>query len=88
MTVSAELERIAADDDLLEVARLAVTKELVLRRDDLQSESRGAGLVICEEDGIRSELIRMSIEAATAIAMRAIASHLRVREQVAEARSK
>jgi hypothetical protein len=71
---------IAKDDELLEVARLAVESALVQMRDDRMFTVRGNGLVIREKDGKDSSIIRMGPEDAVRIGLKAIADHLDAKE--------
>jgi hypothetical protein len=58
--------------DLLEAARLAVENVLVEYRDSRISVMRNNGLVIRESDGRDSSIVRLGIEHAIAIGLRAI----------------
>ena len=61
---------------LLEVGRLAVEDKLVDYRDSRISVLRNNGLCIREYDGRESSVVRMSIEEAVTVAMRAIIEEL------------
>lgn len=67
---------VAQSDELVEVGRKAVEETLVTFRRGRISEIRGNGLVIREEDGKASSVIRFGPEAAIRIALTAIARHL------------
>ncbi len=72
-----ELLELAESTELLEVARRAVEDELVELRDArISILNRRNGLVIRERDGSKSSLIRLPIEAAMRIGLRAIAESL------------
>lgn len=69
------LKAIAEDEDLLEVARLAVEDKLVEWRDERRSMPfRNNGLTIRERDGSESGVIRFGPETAVRIGLRAIAA--------------
>ena len=77
MNDTALLRKIADDDGLLEVGRKAVEDVLVdFRNTRISLPFRGNGLVVYEEDGKRSSIIRMGPENAISIAIRAIADEL------------
>lgn len=72
------LDVVAGDDELLNVARKAVEDELVDRRDSgISLFGRGNGLVIRSKDGQDSHLIRMGMENAMSIGLKAIVEHVR-----------
>ena len=72
-----ELDSLANDDAMMEIARKAVEDVLIKWRDSRLSEIRGNGLVIREKDGNPSTVIRFGPETAVRIALRAIAKELR-----------
>ena len=74
------LEKIAEDNDLLEVGRKAIEDVLVEWRDDRLSTIRGNGLVIRELNGDSSDIIRMGPEDALRIGLKAIAKHIEKKE--------
>lgn len=72
------VHKLSENDEMLEVARLAIENALVASREARLSEPlRGNGLVICEPDGTPSSVIRIGPESAMRIGLRAIADHLR-----------
>lgn len=71
-----DLLKISKDDELLEVARLAVEEELVELRDSRIFQVRGNGLVIREKDGTNSNIIRLGMEQAMRIGLEAIHKHI------------
>jgi len=69
-----ELLDLANDDEMMEVARIAIEAKLVEFRDArISLLMRGNGLVIRETDGTDSYIIRLGAETAVSIALRAIA---------------
>lgn len=70
------LVAIVNDDELLEMARKAIEDQLVEMRDSRMFAMRNNGLVIKEQDGSPSQIIRFGPEQAMAIGLRAIAKHL------------
>ena len=72
------LNEIYENNELLEVARKAIEKELIQWRDSRLSEfMRGNGLVIKEKDGTDSSIIRFGPETAMRIGLKAIDEHLK-----------
>lgn len=69
------LRKIASDEELMEVVRFAVENALVEFRDSRIFQIRNNGLVIKEKDGTNSHIIRMGMEEAMAIGLKAIADH-------------
>jgi len=68
------LEKIALDDELLEIGRKAIEDQLIEWRDSRLSEfNRGNGLVIRERDGSDSSVIRFGPETALRLGLLAIA---------------
>ena len=81
MTLNAEQNRILEDiinsPELREIGRKAVEDELIQYRDcRISLMYRGNGLVIRESDGVSSSIIRMGMETALMIALKAIKKHL------------
>ncbi len=79
-----ELLKLAENKQLLyEVARLAVEDVLVDFRDSrISFPGRNNGLVIKEKDRSPSDVIRMPIETAISIALKALADHLDPQEKL------
>lgn len=75
-SLSSEVLEIIENSELLEVGRKAVEDELVQYRDARVSQMRGNGLAIMEADGTASPVIRMGVEQAITIALKAIAERL------------
>jgi hypothetical protein len=73
---AADLKRVAGDEELLEIGRLAIEAELVQWRDDRMFTLRNNGLVIKERDGRDSSIIRFGPEDALRIGLLAMAEHL------------
>lgn len=72
-----ELERLAENNELLEVGRKAIEDELVEWRDSrLFVLGRGNGFAIREKDGSPSDVIRFGAETGLRIALKAIAKTL------------
>ena len=60
-------------EDLIEVGRKAVEDTLIDFRDSrISLVGMGNGLVVCEEDGTKSDAIRLTIDDALRIALEAI----------------
>ncbi len=74
--MSTELLTIIENPELLEIARIAVEDELVERRDSRISVMRNNGLTIREYDGEPSSIIRLRIDEAIKIGLKAISQHL------------
>lgn len=73
----AELRAIADDPQLLSAAHKAIEDVLVEWRDErISTPFCGNGLVIREQDGRSSSIIRMSTREALTIGLKAIADHL------------
>lgn len=73
-----DLIEIAADDELLEIGRLAIEYALIDFRDERVFEfGRNNGLVIKEKDGTNSDIIRFGPETALKIGIVAIAAYLK-----------
>lgn len=70
------LRELAGNDDLLEVARMAIEDVLIDFRDRRISTLRNNGLVCRESNGDNSDVIRLGPEDALRIGLKAIASHL------------
>ncbi len=71
--VREEMREILDNAELLEVGRKAIEDTLVEFRDNRLSEfTRGNGLVIREQDGTDSSIIRFGAEMALKIGLRAI----------------
>ena len=71
------IEKIADDTHLLEVGREAIQQKLLEYRECRMSElRRGNGLVIREQDGSDSHVIRFGPETALYIGLKAIAKHI------------
>jgi hypothetical protein len=78
MSIIEELESIIGNDQLLEIARLAIEDTLIEYRDSrICQPMRGNGLVVRESDRTPSSLIRMGPEDAVRIGLKAIAEHLK-----------
>lgn len=74
----ATIQKLANDDELLEVGRKAVEDVLVEWRNSRISMClRGNGLVIRERNGGASSIIRMGPEQAMKIGLKAIAEHIK-----------
>ena len=71
-----ELRLVAANPNLCETARYAVENILINLRDSRISTLRGNGLVAAEADGTPSSTIRLGVEDAFAIALKAVADEL------------
>jgi len=78
VTAEENLIRISEDGELLEIARKAVEDTLIKFRDSRISQIRGNGLVIREKNGKESYVIRLGVEEAMRIGLKAIAKHLKV----------
>lgn len=77
-SVLKELEAIAENDQLLEIARSAIEDTLIEYRDARISQPmRGNGLVCREYDRTPSSLIRFGPETAVRIGLKAIIEHLK-----------
>lgn len=66
------INEIIENPKLQEIARKAVEDVLVEFRDDRISQIRGNGLVIAERTGENSSIIRLGMEQAIVIALKAI----------------
>lgn len=74
---SKEIQALAENKELLEVARKAVEDTLIEFRDSrIALLNRANGLVVHEKDGTDSPLIRLGTEDALRIGLSAIAKHL------------
>ena len=73
---SEDLKELAGNPELMEIARKAVKDALVHMRDSRIFMIRGNGLVIREEDGSDSSIIRFGPETAMILGLNAIAEHL------------
>lgn len=71
-----KLEDIANNEELLEIGRLSVENELIQLRNLRIFQIRNNGLVIKEEDGTGSNVIRFGPETCLKIGLQAIAKHL------------
>jgi len=72
------LEEMSENLMLLEIARKAIEDRLIELRDSrLSMLGRGNGLVIREEDGSNSYIIRMGPETAVSLGLKAIAKYLK-----------
>jgi hypothetical protein len=71
-----ELESIASDEKLMQIARKAIEDELVEWRDECRFMMRNNGFAIRNRDGSSSTIIRFGSEYGLRIALRAIAAHL------------
>lgn len=68
------LRRVSEDESMLEIGRKAIEDTLIEWRDSrLSMLNRGNGLVIREEDGKPSDIIRFGPESALKIGLKAIA---------------
>lgn len=68
---------VLTDPALLEVGQQAIGAKMTDRRDRRESRPLSAcGLVICEDDGRASGIIRMSVREALMVALVAIGNHL------------
>jgi hypothetical protein len=75
--VEAAARALAADDELLEVARLAIEDALIEWRDERRSMPfRNNGLVVKERDGSPSDVIRFGPEMAMRIGLLAVAARV------------
>ena len=70
------LNKIAHDDRLLEIGRQAIEEVLVDLRDSRISVLRNNGLVVKEQDGKESHIIRLGPEDALKIGLKAMAKSL------------
>jgi hypothetical protein len=71
-----KLTELADNRELLEVARKAIEDELIWMRDNHAFILRNNGLVIREQDGRDSSVIRFGPEDAMRIGLKAIAKHI------------
>lgn len=69
----ADIIKLADDEALMEVGRLAIENELIEWRDDRLQTMRNNGFSIREADGQASSIIRFGPEVGLRIALRAIA---------------
>jgi hypothetical protein len=76
-----KLEEIIQNRILLEIGRKAIEDELIELRDCRMATIRNNGLVIAERNGERSNVIRLGPEDALRIGLRAIAEHLKEKNQ-------
>ncbi len=71
-----DLQELAGNIELLEVARLAIENELVEWRDSRLFTLRNNGFTIMERDGTPSSIIRFGPETGLRIALQAMAEKL------------
>ena len=70
------IENIINNDELLEIARVAIENKLLELRNSRISVLRANGLVIREKDGSNSDIIRMGSECAIITGLKAILDYL------------
>lgn len=72
-----DLKKLVENKEMMEIARLAIEKELLEYRDlRISQPMRGNGLVIKEKDGAPSDVIRLGPEQALKIGLNAIIKYI------------
>jgi len=80
---------VLTDPALIQVGQEAIGAKMIDRRNRRESRPLAAiGLVVCEDDGRESDVIRMSVREALMIAMVAIGNHVAESNRHATVREK
>lgn len=83
MNIAEILQKIANNEELVEIGRRAIEDRLIEMRDDrVFLMGRGNGLVVREKNGEASSRIRMGPETAFRIALLAIAESKQLEKQI------